>query len=265
MKWLPISLQTQAIWEKSERPHYLNGVLYAAEQAKSESIDKISVIEFGVATGAGLLALERIAAAVEETSGVRIDVYGFDAGPSGLPELIGDYRDCPDIWRAGDFPMDVGALEAKLSPRTKLVIGDIRSTVPKFFAEYDPPPLGFVAVDVDLYSSTTAALKILAPPDKRMLNHVPMYFDDIHIPCVHRYAGESLAIQEFNEREPDVKIDEWRWLRYYRPYPNEDWLDKMFMAHDLAAISRCGIVRSPATFRENGAYCESDKATLSRR
>ena len=264
MRWLPISLQARAIWGKSTRPNYLNGVLFAAEQAKREGIDQISVVEFGVATGAGLLALERIAAAVEETSGVRISVYGFDAGPSGLPELIGDYRDCPDIWRAGDFPMDVGGLEAKLSPRTRLVIGDIRFTVPKFFAEYDPPPLGFVAVDVDLYSSTTAALKILTLPDKRMLNHMPMYFDDIYMHYDHRFAGELLAIEEFNEREPSVKIDEWRALRYGRPFPNEGWLDRMFMAHDLAAISRCSVLRSPFTFREDGTFCGSDSSTLSR-
>ena len=99
MKWLPISLQTRALWEKSHRPHYLNAVLFTAEQANREGIDQISVIEFGVATGVSLLALEHIAAAVEETSGVRISVYGFDAGPGGLPELIGDYRDCPDVWR----------------------------------------------------------------------------------------------------------------------------------------------------------------------
>ena len=93
-------------------------MLFTAEQANREGIDQISVIEFGVATGVSLLALERIAAAVEETSGVRISVYGFDAGPGGLPELIGDYRDCPDVWRAGDFPMDVEAL--KDTPRSYL-------------------------------------------------------------------------------------------------------------------------------------------------
>jgi hypothetical protein len=220
-------------------------VLFAAEQAEMEGVDTISVIEFGVAQGKGLLALERIAAEVEEATGVRICVYGFDAGPGGLPDFIGDYRDLPDIWRPGDYPMDVAALRAKLSPRTTLVLGNIRDTVPGFIATYDPPPLGFAAVDVDLYSSTVWALQILALPDKRMLRHVPLYFDDINFPRVHRYAGELLAIEEFNEREPDTKIVEWRGLKNHRPFPEESCLEKMFIAHDLTAISRCVLDRPP--------------------
>jgi hypothetical protein len=226
----------------------LNGVLFAAEQARMENVDAISVIEFGVAQGAGLLALERIAAAVEEATGVRIYVYGFDAGPGGLPDFIGDHRDCPDIWRPGDYPMDVASLQAKLSPRTTLVLGNLRDTVPRFIANYDPPPLGFAAVDVDLYSSTVWALQILALPDKRILRHVPLYFDDIDLYRVHQYAGELLAVAEFNERETDIKIVEWRGLKRNRPFPEEGWLERMFMAHDLAAISRCSLNRRPWSY-----------------
>ena len=71
-----------------------------------EGIPAISAIEFGVAGGSGLLALEREAAAVEAELGVAIKVYGFDNGPAGLPEFIGDHRDHPDKWRPGDFPLD---------------------------------------------------------------------------------------------------------------------------------------------------------------
>jgi hypothetical protein len=245
LKWVPASIQTWALWGKSRRPHYLVGVLFGAEQAKIDGIDAISVIEFGVAQGDGLLELERIAAAVEEAIGVRISVYGFDAGPSGMPEFTGDHRDVPDIWRPGDYPMDIDALQAKLSPRTKLVIGNIRDTVPDFFVNHSAPPLGFVALDVDLYSSTVWALKIFTVPEKRMLRHVPIYVDDIDISQVHRFAGELLAIDEFNERESNVKIDVWRGLKSFRPFPEDPWLDKMYMAHDLAAISRWVLTRKP--------------------
>jgi hypothetical protein len=221
----------------------LNGVLFAAEQAQMEGVDTISVIEFGVAQGAGLLELERIAAAVEKATGVRIYVYGFDAEPGGLPDFVGDRRGCPDIWRPGDYPMDVASLQAKLSPRTTLVLGDLRDTVPGFIAKYDPPPLGFAAVDVDLYSSILWALQILVLPDKRILRHVPLYFDDIDLFRVHWYAGGLRAIDEFNERETDLKIAEWRGLRQDRPFPEAAWLDRMFMAHDFAAISRCALDR----------------------
>ena len=38
------------------------------------------MFEFGVAGGAGLVNLERIAELVEQKTGVGIDIYGFDTG-----------------------------------------------------------------------------------------------------------------------------------------------------------------------------------------
>jgi hypothetical protein len=61
---LPVSLYTKDHWSASVRPHYLAGVLYAAEQAKREGRDAIAVIEFGVAEGNGLVVLQAHAAAV---------------------------------------------------------------------------------------------------------------------------------------------------------------------------------------------------------
>jgi hypothetical protein len=246
LNWLPASVWTRALWGKSDRPHYLVGVLFAAEQAKREGVEAISAIEFGVAGGKSLVVLEGIAEAVEAATGVRISVYGFDTGGGGLPDFIGDHRDCPDSWRPGLFPMDVDALRARLSPRTTLVLGNIRDTVPTFIERYNPPPVGFAAIDVDLYSSTAWALQLLSSPERRMLMHVPLYFDDIHLPFVHAYAGEMLAINEFNERETDVKIDRWLGLKENRPFPEEGWLERMFMAHDLSAISRCAPAREPS-------------------
>ena len=74
------------------RPHYTWGVLHAAHLAKVLGIKRISVIEFGVAGGNGLVSLENIAQEVERLLGVGIDVYGFDTGV-GLPKpvVIGTY------------------------------------------------------------------------------------------------------------------------------------------------------------------------------
>jgi hypothetical protein len=195
----------------------------------------MSVIEFGVAGGNGLLALQDEAQAVEQATGVAIRVYGFDAGPSGLPKLCGDYRDHPDIFKPGDFPMDVEALMARLAPRTTLILGDIRERSERLHEEFDPSPIGFISVDVDLYSSTVAALRTLdlCP----ILQHVALYFDDVGLDRCHRWAGELLAIDEFNETHTDLKIDQWRGLREDRPFPEVHWIDKMFMCHDLKSIT----------------------------
>ncbi|HEY2155265.1 MAG TPA: hypothetical protein VGH33_06520, partial [Isosphaeraceae bacterium] len=125
LKGLPVGASTRALWDISDRPAYLVGVHYAARRAVRERVRAISVIEFGVAGGDGLLALEREAEAVEKEVGVSIQVYGFDNGPAGLPAFIGDHRDHPDKWKPGDFPMDVNLLRSKLGRRTTLILGNV--------------------------------------------------------------------------------------------------------------------------------------------
>jgi hypothetical protein len=245
IKRTPTNIRTKARWDAVARPHYLAGVLAGADQAKREGASEISVMEFGVAGGNGLVVLQEYAAAVERETGVRIAVYGFDAG-GGLPALCGDYRDHPDQWRPSDYRMDEHALRQRLSDRTTLIIGDIKATLPDFVAQRKAPPVGFVSVDVDLYSSTVDTLKLFTLPGKRMLRRVPMYFDDTDFVFNHRFAGEFLAIEEFNRAQDRVKIDIWRGIWKNRPFSESPWLRNMYMAHDLEAISSVSLDRSPA-------------------
>lgn len=235
---LPVSVQTRALWDISRRPNYLSGVLLAAEQARQQGIFEISVIEFGVAGGNGLVALQEAAADVERATGVQIKVYGFDNGPQGLPEFIGDYRDHPDAWRAGDYPMDEARLRARLMDRTTLILGNVRDTVPEFVGG-QTAPVGFVSVDVDLYSSTMQALKLFTLPGRKLLRRTIVYFDDVDLIISHRYAGELLAIDEFNKANESVKIDRLRGFQAGRPFPEKDYLKMMYVVHDLEAISKC--------------------------
>jgi hypothetical protein len=59
----------------------------------------------------GLLSLERIAEHAEKLIGIEIELYGFDTG-YGMPKPQ-DYRDCPNLWLDGQFPMDKEALKAR--------------------------------------------------------------------------------------------------------------------------------------------------------
>ena len=172
---------------------------------------------------------------------VSIQVYGFDAGAGGLPTFCGDYRDHPDFWKPGDYPMDIGKLRAKLDPRTTLILGDICQTVEKFREEFDPRPIGFISLDVDLYSSSVSALRVLEVCS--ILHRVAIYFDDIDLVFCHQWAGELLAIREFNEKHSNLKIDRWRGLRTGRPFPELHILDKMFICHDLKSISKSELSR----------------------
>lgn len=211
------------------KPMYAYGVTAAAALAKVLEIPRISAVEFGVAGGAGLLALEAVAAAVEKKTGVGIDVIGFDTGV-GLPKPE-DYRDQPNMWFEGQLPMNRAALEAKLT-RATLQIGPVRETLPYFLAGR-PAPIGFVSQDFDLYSSTRDALTMYEADYDRLLPHVVTYFDDILGHTYNDFCGERRAIGEFNETFADRKLSPMYGLRYFLPrqFLTQTWPDAMYFAH----------------------------------
>lgn len=183
-----------------DRPQYAFGVNQAIYLASKLKHSKVSVIEFGVATGEGLLVLEAYATELGRRAGIEVEVYGFDLG-SGLP-APSDYRDLGYAWQRGAYQMDIEGLRKRLKS-ARLVLGDVRDTVTEFLrAEH--APIGFISFDLDYYSSTTAAFQVFAGPDNSILPRVICYFDDVvsdghQLHCDR--VGELLAIREFNKNE----------------------------------------------------------------
>jgi len=241
---LPCALATRVRWELSPRPVYLLGLYTAALKARDQGLPRFCAIEFGVAAGAGLRTLQAEAFAVEAALHVGIQVIGFDAG-SGLPPIARDYRDHPDYWQAGDFPMDETALRRGLPPQTELIIGPIADTLPRWIQSHQAAPVGFVSFDLDLWSSTRDALQVFAHPQARMLRQVPCYFDDIETFIAHRRAGELLAIAEFNDTYPHLVIDRWHGANREHPFPERLYWQHLYVAHDLRAISATSTARPP--------------------
>jgi hypothetical protein len=100
----------------------------AAGRAANEfGIDHVSMIEFGLAGGNSLLALERLAGVVEAHFPVAIDMYWFETG-RGLPRPV-DARDLPNLWTEGAFPMDAERQQSRLT-RAQLVFGLVEKTKP---------------------------------------------------------------------------------------------------------------------------------------
>ncbi|MGQ0554981.1 MAG: hypothetical protein ACT4PN_03420 [Nitrospiraceae bacterium] len=194
-----------------------------------------------------MLALEFEAAEVEKETGVKIKVYGFDMGRLGLPSFIGDHRDHPDAWIPGDYPMDEEALCSRLTSRTTIIVGNVAETVRSFYEKFNPPAIGFVSLDFDLCSSTRDALEIFLLPEKQMLRHVPLYFDNIDFMFNHRFAGELLAIDDFNRWNEHICIDRWYGVRTDRPFPERAFLAKMYVAHDCEAIGKMKLGRTART------------------
>ena len=139
------------------RKPYAYGIIQSADYALEQGIDTISILEFGVAYGGGLLNLIKVAKMVTQETGVQFKIYGFDTGQGMTPPL--DYRDHPNIWYEGDFPMEFEKLSAALPENASLILGDVKETVEDFIDNLSlSEPIGFISVDLDYYSSSKNAL-----------------------------------------------------------------------------------------------------------
>jgi len=225
-----------------DRPPYAFGVHAAAILARQLGLSAIQTIEFGVAGGRGLLALERIADAVQHYLNVQVSVCGFDTG-RGMPAPI-DYRDLPYVWAEGFYSMDAGKLKAALKPSTRLVLGDIKTSLGRWEPE---APVGFVAFDLDYYSSTKEALNLFNRGNDSLLPRVYSYFDDVMWPphALHNeWVGELCAIREFNETHQDRKLCPIHMFRYTRPRA-ASWNEQMYVLHDFNHPLYCSNITNP--------------------
>jgi hypothetical protein len=215
----------------------------ACHLAKQLRISKISAIEFGVAGGRGLVALEAIAEALEHATGVAIQIYGFDSG-KGLPKSE-DPRDLPYIWQQGFFRMDEIALRRSLK-RSELVLGDVKDTVSVFSHQYLPAPIGAVFHDLDYYSSTSEALKLFDVDARFLLPRVFAYFDDImssDVGIMSESVGQLCAIKEFSQQRTARKLEKIHGLSYTRIFPSR-WNDQLYVLHTFDHPQYCDYIHS---------------------
>jgi hypothetical protein len=237
------SLETRIYLGVGVKPMYRFGIYSAALLAKQLGLPGISVIEFGVAGGKELLAMENAAAEVAQHFGIAIDVFGFDTG-KGMPAPA-DYRDLPYVWGEGFYLMDVERLRARLK-RARLILGDVGETIPEFLPEIKHP-IGFVAFDLDSYSSTKNAFRLWEGLPNTRLPRVICYFDDIIWPerAYHNeYLGELCAIREYNLDHSDMKLCPIHLLRHTQSHPSP-WHDQTYVLHDFHHPLYCTSVTPP--------------------
>lgn len=218
------------------RQQHAFSLLRAADYAKALDTPRITAIEFGVANGAGLINICNICRRVTAITGVEFDIVGFDTG-QGMPPPR-DYRDHPEYYNEQDFPMqDQERLRRLLPANARLVIGDVSLAVPEFLQALTNP-IGFVSIDVDYYWSTAQALRVLDGAPDQYLPLVPMYFDDIEFDGHNSYAGELLAIEDFNRDHALRKITKFSFLRQKRAFQRPNWIDHIYLLHVFDHPSR---------------------------
>jgi len=192
-----------------ERLNYAYGAILAVEQARRLSLPGVTLIETGVWTGRGLRNLCQWASALRYTFDLDVNVSGFDTG-KGLPKCT-DWRDHPELWQEGEMVMpDLNLLRSQLPPFCTLEIGDVAETAPRYLqnASLTSRPIGFFALDVDLYTSSVDALKLLEGHPETLLPAVGVWVDDSYVNVMQNsFCGEALAIAEYNHRNHLRKID----------------------------------------------------------
>ncbi len=235
------------------RPQHAFGILKAAEQAKMHSLNAITIIEFGVANGAGLMNMIKIAEKVTKVTGIKINIYGFDTG-LGMPPPK-DYRDHPEYYNTGDFPMNKNLLEEKINGKATLIYGSIKETINAFSKTItSKAPIGFVSVDVDYYSSSKEVLNLFTTESFRFLPLTYVYFDDIFMPHHNNKCGELLSIKEFNS------INSYRNLSYHpffqneRIFKNANWVKQLFYLHVLDHEYRFNIKKTRSKYVLDNPY-----------
>lgn len=193
LKYLPfIPYHYKVLYAAVDRPHYAYCIYNSLWLAKKLGYKKISIIEFGVAGGNGLLNIEKHTSRLQKRLGIEVEVYGFDRG-IGLPSPK-DYKDLPYVWKEGFYKMDIPKLKNKLKT-SKLVLGDIKKTLKSF----NCAPIACILFDLDYYSSTLDAFGIFKKPH---LPRVYCYFDDVYgsgTALRNEYTGELKAIYDFNK------------------------------------------------------------------
>lgn len=240
-----------------DRPNYAYGMLRAADSAKYFGHKSVTVIEFGVASGAGLLNMTKLAAVIGAETGINFRVVGFDTG-SGLPTVTG-YKDHPEIWNPGDFAMeDRTGLLKKLDGRADVIWGDIAETIAPFTEKLKPEsPIGFISIDVDIYSGSTSALKVLDGPAENYLPAISIYLDDVGFFFANQWAGELAAVNEFNVANELRKIDIDRSISHRRWPTFSAWHPHMHVCHMLDHPARQKPVkRSHLTIGEHSRFME---------
>ncbi len=224
------SFRTKVDFDLVLRPQYAFPLLRAADLANEWGYKSLTVLEFGVASGAGLLNICSIAERVRQTTGISFRIVGFDSG-QGMPEPI-DYRDLPEIYASGDYPMEESRLRSTLPANCELILGPIAETLPAFLDTVSASaPIGFVSVDVDYYSSAKDSLGVFTADPAKYMPLVPVYFDDIGDITVNPWVGEWRAIDEFNVENDMRKIVPWNMLRARRVCKNAKWIDQIFGMH----------------------------------
>ncbi|MDD5302613.1 MAG: hypothetical protein PHS14_05825 [Elusimicrobia bacterium] len=222
--------RTKVSFDLVVRPQNAFAMLKMADYAHRLGIKELTVVEFGVAAGAGLMNLAEVGERVTRETGVSFRIVGFDTG-RGMPPPK-DCRDHPELYQVGDYKMDEKALRSRLPPNVELIIGEVEETVPKFTKSLSAEaPLAYICLDLDYYSSSLTALQVLTADADLYLPLTIIYLDDLEDDMHNTHCGELAALKDLAPGLAPRVIERHPFLRSYRLMKNARWVDHIFYYH----------------------------------
>ena len=178
--------------------------------------------------GGGLINMAKIAKKLSNYYNIEAKVIGFDS-MIGMPNPV-DYRDHPEKYLDGDFiPVDFEKLKSILPENCMIYTGNLKKSIKEFQKTLSKGDhIAFISFDLDYWSSTLDSFEIFNFPFNCFLPRTVLYFDDIQDIDDNEYAGEFLAIKEYNSENKVKKIVQINNLKYQRIFKNQVWIEQMY-------------------------------------
>ena len=140
----------------------------------------------------------------------EIENFAFDSF-EGLPEVL---KSDDGIFRTGtfntskkDFVEIVKKRSGVLLKQDQLIEGYYEKSLTDKLSERLPKSVGFVHIDVDLYSSTITVLDFIK---KFLVSGTVILFDDWYCFPPGKEMGERRAFNEFLKKYPEIEVEEWK-------------------------------------------------------
>ena len=136
--------------------------------------------------------------------------YAFDSF-EGLPETT---KEEDGYFRTGTFNTKKDDFVKIVKDRTgislndnQLIEGYYEKSLTKQLSERLPKSVGFIHIDVDLYSSTVTVLDFIK---KFLVAGTVILFDDWYCFPPGKEMGERRAFNEFLKKYPEIEVEEWK-------------------------------------------------------
>jgi len=140
----------------------------------------------------------------------EMDLYAFDSF-QGLPETKkeedGFFESGSFFTAADEFKKIIKSKTGISMPDDHIIKGFYENTLNDSLSRFLPKKVGFVHIDVDLYSSTVTVLEFLK---NHLADGTIILFDDWYCFPPGKNMGEKRALKEFCVKYSNIKFTEWK-------------------------------------------------------